>query len=235
MYFVDIHNHSLYGIDDGPQSPEQMRRMLDDAYSQGTRMICFTPHLHPGLFPASDSSREAAFMAAKEYAGSKYPDLELFLAGELRYSRNCMNWFCESRFGCVGRKSVLVDFSADETENRILYGVQDLLRNGYLPILAHAERYRNLSLVQMEALRRNKVLIQTDTQSFFGGFGFMTGRRAKQMLKKDLIDIISSDAHDCSRRPADMRECYRYIKGKKGAAYAQALCASNARRLLYGE
>lgn len=235
MDFVDIHNHSLYGIDDGPKSQEEMQRMLDDAYAQGTRVICFTPHLHPGMFPENDSSREAAFLAAKEYAGSKYPDMELFLACELRYSRNCMNWFCESRFGCIGRKFVLVDFTADETENHILYGIQDLLRNGYLPVLAHAERYRNLSLAQIEALRRNEVLIQTDTQSFFGGFGFMTGLRAKRMLKKDLIDIISSDAHDCSRRPGDMRECCRYIKRKKSAAYAQALCASNARRLLYND
>lgn len=235
MDFVDIHNHSLYGIDDGPKSQAEMQRMLDDAYAGGTRVICFTPHLHPGMFPTDDSSREAAFLAAKEYANSKYPEMELFLAGELRYSRNCMNWFCESRFGCMGLKSVLVDFSADETEKRILQGIHDLLRHGYLPILAHAERYKNLPLAQIEALRRNDVLIQTDTKSFFGGFGFKTKLRAKHMLKKDLIDIISSDAHDCSRRPADMRECYQYIKEKKGAAYAQALCASNARRLLYSE
>lgn len=234
MNYVDIHNHSLYGIDDGAESCEQMQCMLDDAYRRGTRVICFTPHLYPGMFSADDGAKEAAFLSAKQYVQTKYPDLELHLACELRYSPNCMSWFHSSKYGCLdGQKAVLVDFAAGESANHIIRGLHDLLSSGYLPVLAHGERYRNLPLAQIRELRKREILIQVDTQSFSGGFGIQARIRANRMLAKNLIDMVSSDAHDCARRPPDMQTCYCYIKRKKGAAYAQTLFAANARQLLY--
>ena len=234
MYYVDIHNHALFGLDDGPKNAAGTRRMLDEAYAQGTRVICFTPHFHPGIFPVTDADRESAFRTAQSYAREKYPDLALHLGCELHYSRNCMSWFEQSRYGCIdGKKYVLVDFSTQDAAERIINGLHDLMNHGYRPILAHAERYRYLPVKQIRGLRQKGILIQTDTQSLLGGFGLTVKFRANQMLREDLIDIVSSDAHDCTRRPVDMDACCQLIKRKKGAAYAEALCASNARLLLY--
>lgn len=235
LHYVDIHNHALFGLDDGPKDEAGTRRMLDEAYAQGTRVICFTPHFHPGIFPVTDADREAAFRAARRYAREKYPDLALYLGSELRYSRSCMGWFSQSRYGCInGSQYVLVDFSTEDSAARIVGGLHDLMNHGYRTILAHAERYRHLPLREIGHLRRKGVLIQADTQSLLGGFGLAVKFRARQMLREDLIDIVSSDAHDSARRPADMDTCFRLIARKKGEACAEALCAANARQLLQG-
>lgn len=49
MNYADMHCHMLYGVDDGAQDRETSRAMLDAAYADGTRTICFTPHCHPRI------------------------------------------------------------------------------------------------------------------------------------------------------------------------------------------
>ena len=44
MEMTDIHAHILPGIDDGPETMEETRRMLRKAFEQGIRSIIATPH-----------------------------------------------------------------------------------------------------------------------------------------------------------------------------------------------
>ena len=44
---VDTHCHVLAEVDDGAQSIEEMRQMLQMAYDEGIRYIIATPHHHP--------------------------------------------------------------------------------------------------------------------------------------------------------------------------------------------
>ena len=50
MDFSDLHIHILCGVDDGAKTEADMYAMADAAYSGGTRIICATPHFHPGYF-----------------------------------------------------------------------------------------------------------------------------------------------------------------------------------------
>ena len=45
--FVDMHCHVLPEVDDGAQSLEETRKMLQTAYDEGIRYIIATPHYHP--------------------------------------------------------------------------------------------------------------------------------------------------------------------------------------------
>ncbi|PTI34309.1 capsular biosynthesis protein, partial [Mammaliicoccus vitulinus] len=45
---IDIHNHVLVGVDDGPQSLDETIALLKQARAQGIKGIVVTPHhLHP--------------------------------------------------------------------------------------------------------------------------------------------------------------------------------------------
>ena len=48
MIFADIHIHALYGVDDGARNKIMMFKMIDAAYKDCTRVMCLTPHFHPG-------------------------------------------------------------------------------------------------------------------------------------------------------------------------------------------
>ena len=236
MKFVDLHNHTLWGVDDGPETPQQMFAMLDAAWADGVEAVCLTPHFHPGYFGNNGRQTDLAFGALVRYAAEKYPRMRLYLGNELRCSGDCLSWLesgeCRTLNG-TGR--VLVDFAEDEPERNIVRGLGRLMNAGYRPVLAHAERYRELSLEQIRGLRQNGIRIQIDVQSFFGVYGLRARLRCRELLREKLADIASSDAHGLGRRNPVLSRGFRAIGKKYGQAYAGAIFSENPMRLLTEE
>ena len=232
MPFADIHIHAVCGVDDGAITREGMFRMVDAAYSDGTRLMCVTPHFHPGAFGEHHKKTLEEFKCLKEYAAEKYPALELYLGNEMRYSDRCQDWLYDGVcLSMGGTKYVLTEFSFGETSERITKALESMFNFGYIPIVAHAERYHNLPLSQIRKLHSEGVLIQVDSMSLLKKFGFKEWYRSKKMLALGCVDFISSDAHDTRRRPPELGECYEYVKRKFGEGCADAVFYENAKNI----
>ncbi len=226
----------LFGTDDGAKTVEDMYAMVDASYACGTRFICATPHFHPGYFGDNRDFSNRAFEKLVEYCNKKYPDLELALGNELYYKHDCIAWLKDGVCRTLGdTRYVLVEFLELDTDNFIAEAMSRLLNAGYIPIIAHAERYKDLSVGRLLALRESGVLVQVNAQSFFYRFAFGIKSRLKKLLDNNAVDFVSSDAHDLDSRSPDMRECYEYLIRKYGADRADALCGGNARRLLWAQ
>ena len=78
--FVDLHCHALYRVDDGAQDEQIMQNMLDMAYNDGTRYLCFTPHFKIYEFNEDNEMYEQVermkrrFSDALAFAREKHPD-----------------------------------------------------------------------------------------------------------------------------------------------------------------
>ena len=48
LKYIDIHNHILFGLDDGPKSIMESMKMIDMAAKEGIKTIVATPHVRPG-------------------------------------------------------------------------------------------------------------------------------------------------------------------------------------------
>lgn len=233
MSFVDLHIHALFAVDDGAKTESEMYAMVDTSYADGVRVLCATPHFHPGYFGDNTRKVDAAYEKLTAYIRQRYPDLRLCLGNELRYSDNCISWLRNGICRTMNdTASVLVDFHEDEAAKTIHRGLNRLLNAGYSPILAHAERYGRLDLKSLYEFRDNGVGVQIDTQSIFYGFGWGAQRRCRSILKAHLADFVGSDAHDRTRRPPGISRCYEYIQKQWGKAYAEDLCWRNAHRRL---
>ncbi len=236
MYFADIHTHILCGVDDGAGSVDQMQRMLDAAYACGTRKLWLTPHYHPGYFGENREKSEEAFTKLLSY-GAKYPDLELYLANELRWSPNCDEWLDRGLCRTLdGSGSILVDFSSEETVRNITSGMDRLLQAGYRPVLAHVERYRNLrrQWQTLERMKNRGVRFQITAGSLTGECGLNTGWHAKSLVRRNLVDFVASDAHGLDRRRPEMDGAYEWVLKKCGVKMAEALFWNNALALMSG-
>lgn len=234
MVFADIHIHLLYGVDDGAKSEELMQNMLDSAYSDGARYICATPHFHPGYFGNNVRAVEAAFAKLQQYA-NKYSDLKLYLGNELRYSSSCFAWI--SRGDCKTINSsryLLVDFAEDDGADYIVSSVLKLVNSGYIPVLAHVERYDmfHRDFREIKQLQECGVVIQIDAQSPFGGWGKKAKRRSRRLIEHYFADVIASDAHDMLERPPLMSACYYYVAEKCGEDYAKKIFYDNPLEIL---
>lgn len=237
MQFSDIHIHALFGTDDGAETSERMFAMVDAAYADGARQLCLTPHYHPGYFGENAEKSKKAFEMLLEYVNKKYSDLSIALGNELRYNLGCVAWLADGRCLCINNtKYVLVDFWENESKQAISKGLDCLLNAGYKPILAHAERYVKLNgdIKFLKSQKENGVCIQIDTGSIFGNFGLRARRFCKKILKEQLADFVSSDAHSLKTRPPGIKKAYEHIKKKYGKAYAEAVCYKNAARMIFG-
>ena len=233
MQFADIHIHALCGADDGAGTEEEMYSMLEASYADGVRDICLTPHFHPGYFGNNCEKAEEAFRLLYEYAAEKHPDMNIYIGNELRYSRDCISWLADGICRTLNRtRCVLVDFQDSEESRSLIHGIQKLLNAGYVPVLAHAERYKRLDAKDIRTLRADGIIVQIDTQSVFGNFGIGAQRRCKRLLSEGLADIAATDAHNTSERPPTVSDFYAYALKKYGSQYADNLCRYNALKIL---
>lgn len=237
MEYADLHIHALCGVDDGAKTELDMWAMVDASYTDGVRTLCVTPHYHPGYFGDNREKTDAVFYALAEYTYQTYPKLKLCLGNELRYSRDCLNWLDSGLCRTLnGTQYVLVDFHEAEVCRNIIRGLEQLLNAGYIPILAHVERYRSLvgEYSLLSDLRANMVIFQMDSQSVMGGFGVRTKNWCKRLLQKEMVDLVSSDAHNLTSRPPGLSGCCERIAKQCGEEYTLTLCRDNAIKILGG-
>ena len=214
MFFADIHIHALAGVDDGPSDEEEMFAMLDEAYDQGVRAICFTQHWYPVSFGNNSEKALAAFDLVKSYILAKKVKMYLFLGNELRYSNGAADWLRDGSCRRLKRtRFVLVDFSSGERCEDMIDGVRNILNIDHKPVFAHIERYPDIGkdLKAIEALRSSGIKIQLDAGSVLGRFGLACKNRSLKLLSEGLADIIASDAHGIEHRPILMKEASELV------------------------
>lgn len=237
VFFADMHNHALFGVDDGAKTEQDMQAMLTASYRDGVRWLCLTPHCHPGLFGRNNAQVETAFAAASAFVKEHLPDMQLYLGSEFRYHEGMLNWLTEGLGRAMnGTRYLLVDFSSRVEGETLLSCVMRLLRGGYIPLLAHVERYERLhrDMRELRMAREEGAVLQLDTQSLLGGFGEDCRRRAQALLDRGYISLVGSDAHDTAMRPVEMSEAFYWLLDHYGRPCAVALMRDEPLRLLTG-
>ena len=235
MKFVDLHNHALFATDDGPKTEKDMFSLIDAIYKDNIRHLCLTPHYHPGYFGENTKRAERAYSRLFEYVTEKYPDMKIYRGNELRYNRGCVEWVKEGKCHSInGTNYVLIDFSQGEEGDVIVKGTNRILNAGYIPVLAHVERYRKIAnnMDFVRELKENGVVIQVDAQSILGVFGIGSKRCCKKMLAYHLVDVVATDAHGSILRPPSITESYKYIEKHYGKKYAETVCIHNPYAIL---
>ena len=96
---TDVHAHILPGVDDGAESLEEARQMLQMAYDQGIRRIIATPHYRRGQDTAR--LRELARELKKE-AEKIDSDFRIYLGQELMDSEELLEDLKEGRAFTMG-------------------------------------------------------------------------------------------------------------------------------------
>lgn len=232
MFFSDIHTHILYGTDDGAKTVDDMFAMVKTSYDEGTRLLCLTPHFFPAFFGDNHKKSDSAFEELSEYCKQHYPDLELIFGNELGYRHDGISWLQSGLCRPMGDTNyVLVEFNVSDTENQITEGIYRLQNAGYVPIIAHAERYKNLSVERMQVLRNNGVLIQINTESVQKVNSIFGSKKLKNMIKKGCVDFVASDTHNLTIRPPKLKESYDIFALKYGEEYAKKVYCDNAMKI----
>ena len=226
MNFVDIHQHIIYGMDDGPSTFQQTQEMLKNAWQNWVFQIVATPHVTPGVTELNINLFLERIAEAQHFCKASKIGIEILPGAEIFYTDQTVDFLDQGRILTLGKTQfVLVEFSTKAGYEDILDACDTLLRSGYIPVLAHIERYPCFLLHPRKVYdlkRRLDVRLQINCSTILSR-GLLTTYFCKTLLKDSLVDVVASDAHNTSIRPVCMRQAFEALKKQCGEEYSVCL------------
>lgn len=231
----DVHSHLLAGVDDGAKSRKMTSKLLREEYRQGVRTIFVTPHYRRGMFETPMDVIDAEFAWLQEEAADIAPDLRVVLGCEFHACMDMVSLLQQGERPALGySRCVLIEFSDRHDFRMMQERVYALLSAGYVPIIAHAERYSALYgyTERLEELIDMGAYIQMNADSVLGLAGWRMKWFCRRVMKRDLLHLIGSDAHDMGKRAPHMKWCADYVTKVMGRRYAKKIFVGNPRRII---
>jgi protein-tyrosine phosphatase len=233
---VDIHQHLAFGMDDGAQTEAMAVAMLDASYDDGVRALCVTPHIWPGMVPFDRNAYEDRLNRLREICAKRYPDMCLFSGSEMMYSDAALRHLQDGKVPTLANsRFVLTEFAPDVPHQMLTKALIRLGMAGYVPVLAHIERYACwlADVYGAQAFRDSyAVRYQVNAAEVLKPRTWRMKRFLRQMLAGQWIDYVASDAHDTVIRKTCMAACRAQLEEGFGAEYAIKITEGNQQEMI---
>jgi len=191
--FIDIHSHILPAIDDGAQDVKQSIKLISKMRKLGFAKIIGTPHTYPGLYENTTESIRDSFNLIEN---EKLKDIKIGYASEYMLDNSLINKARNKELLCLKENYILVEMSFISEIIGLFEILYEIKANGYIPILAHPERYLYLNYKKIIKLKKFGCLLQANLLSFTDYYGVSVRKNLEKIIEKDLIDFAGSDIHN---------------------------------------
>lgn len=219
---IDIHNHLLVGVDDGPRNIDEMIELLKQAKEQGIEGVIVTPHhLHPryeNQFPKVERLLKELIEnpEVKEIGIDLYPGQEIRITDDVLTDDVLTDIDNKDIQGLHHSKYILIELPSDYVPTfttRLIYEIQN---KGFVPIIVHPERNKAIAkdINLLFELINIGALSQITASSLTGDFGRNVQKTSIEMIEHRLIHFIASDAHHAEKRPFGFDKLYTTPKIK---------------------
>ncbi len=229
---IDVHTHVLPFVDDGSRSVESSLLMVKEAVAQGVTDMVLTPHLR-GDYNASPERLKSVYNDFCDAVKNAGIEIKLYLGQEIFIDKDFKKLFSTDKILTLnGSKFVLIEFDY-VSEFDIGETVYELVNMGYVPVIAHFERYVYADSSVAEEVKSLGGFIQVNADSFFGKAKKVYYKKIKELFKDGLVDFVASDVH--AFRENYLNRAYGFVLKKFGVNTADAVFTNNALKILNGQ
>lgn len=214
---IDMHNHILVDVDDGPQSINEAIELLKQAKGEGVTDIVVTPHHLHTKYSNDIEKVKIKLNELKNNPEIKELELRLYAGQEIRITDQIIEGIKNGEIeGINESRYLLIEFPSNEIPyytNQLFYELQTM---GYMPIIAHPERNKAIAqnLDLLFDLINGGALSQITTSSLLGDFGSNVRKLSLKMIDSNLAHFIASDAHSITNRPFMLKQLFNDRKLK---------------------
>ena len=192
--FVDIHSHILPGIDDGAKNIKESLELIEKMNEMGFSKIIGTPHTYPGLYENTNESIKKSF---EKLNNKIQTNTNIGFASEYMLDNTIIERAQNKKLLCLKDNYVLVEMSFISEPLGLYEIIYEIKVNGYIPILAHPERYMFINrLKKYHKLKKFGCLFQANLLSLTNYYGQGVRKNLERLINEGLIDFVGSDIHN---------------------------------------
>lgn len=199
---TDLHSHLIPGIDDGSQSLDTSLAMLNAFGDLGFKKVITTPHIMRDYYPNTREGILDGLQNLRVHMENNDIDMEIEASAEYYLDEFVFEQSKDpGTLLPIKDKFILFEMSFMDECPFLKEFIFNLKTKGFVPILAHAERYvyyfNKLDLI--EDLIERGVLIQLNSISLSGYYSPKVKQQAEELIKKKLVHFMGSDCHNINQ------------------------------------
>ena len=234
---IDFHAHILPNLDDGSKNIEETMQILQEAQENGFTKVIATTHYIEGYYEVNEEKRKIWINELNQVLQEKRINVQIELGSEIYITENIIELIKNKKASTIGKKYVLFELPFNHRIIRIENIIYTILENGFIPIIAHPERYeivnKNPNIVyEWIALG---VLLQANFGSIIGQYGNESKRTAKTLLEHNMIHFLGTDVHRARdiylKMPVIMKNLSKILTKEK----IEEVTNGNAKKVLLNE
>lgn len=205
---IDIHAHVLPGVDDGARTTQEACELVEQAAKAGFRAIVATPHY------SRRRGAEGCAEAAEELRKVIPSGFEIYLGQETYFHEELVdNLKAGKALTMAGSRYVLVEFDTGVSFQALSRAMRRLLTAGYVPILAHMERYACLREEKnLDGICRSGCLLQMNYESLEGHWFGSEVRWCRKQVLEGKIHFLGTDMHRMDYRPPQITKAMEWLE-----------------------
>jgi len=217
---VDMHSHLIPGIDDGSKSMEESIELARVMYNLGYKKLITTPHIYTEYFKNTPEIILNGLEKLRSALSEASVPITVEAAAEYMYDDTLKDKFRAGELLSFGKKYVLIELSAFVTPVNLFQLLFDMKIEGYMPILAHPERYAywHDNMENYITLKDREILFQVNLPSLSGFYSQQVRSIAEKLIENNMVEFVGTDLHNM--------EYYEQVDKSRYSKYLEKLINS---------
>ena len=236
---IDFHSHIIPNIDDGSTSMKDTINMINEARQAGFTEIISTSHYIQKYYDLDCFERKKILDIIKKKVSEKNEiNIKLYLGSEIYFTPEIIELVKNKKASTINNtRYLLFELPMNTKPLFVKEMVYELMQNGYIPIIAHPERYTYVqeNIQYIEELAGMGALFQSNYGSIIGMYGNSAKKTLKKLLKNNLISFLGSDVHKTGQIYPKIPKALKKLRKILSAEELEKLTTLNAQKVLKDE